>query len=282
MRKTLVVFLVGLLLAPCAGAETRNLQYELAFTPFLPVRTMMQNYQPMRIFLEARLQEPVTLVTAPDYKIYNERLRRQEYPFVITVANAAYLAQTEQGYVPMLRPSISTRPILVVGMHSDLKNLKELRGARIALPDPQSVVAMQGPQMLREAGLNPARDVTLKYTPNHAAAVNHVISGEVTAAIVSDRALLQMPQATRKAVRVLQTWDAGAVPGVVYLAAPHVPRERVERLNQAILEFVRDTEAGRELMKSLGYGGLIPATVQDLKPLAPYGMQLKALLEAAP
>jgi len=274
--------LLLLLIATSAWAVPDKVQYELAFTPFLPVRTMIMNYQPMRAFLEMRLQEPVTLVTAPDYKTYNERLSQHEYPFVITVANAAYLAHAEHGYVPMLRPSIPTRPALVVAAHSDLKSIKQLRGTTLAMPDALAIVAMQGVQMLREAGLHPERDVNIKYTANHAAAVNHVISGEALAAIVSDRALLQMPQATRNAVRVLQTWDAGAVPGVVYLAAPHVPRERVERLRQAILEFVRDTEAGRELMKNLGYGGLVPIGAEDLKPLAPYGAQLKAMLEAAP
>lgn len=150
----------------------------------------------------------------------------------------------------MLRPSILTRPVLVVDAHSDLKGLKDMRGAMLALPDPLSIVAMQGVQMLREAGLNPERDVHIKHTANHAAAVNHVISGEAAAVIVSDRALLQMPKPKRQAVRVLQTWDAGAVPGVVYLAGPQVPRERVERLQQAILEFVRDTREGRANEKS--------------------------------
>lgn len=272
----LLLFAFGVQAAP------QTAHFELAFTPFLPVRTMMQNYQPMRAYLETRLQEPVSLVSAPDYKVYNERLRQQEYPFVIVVANSAYLAHVDHGYVPMLRPVIPTRPALVVAAQSELKSIKELRGATLTLPDPLAVVAMQGAQMLREAGLNPGRDVNIKYTPNHAAAANHVISGEASAAIISDRALLQMPKMTQQALRVLQTWDAGAAPGVVYLAAPHVPRARVERLQQAILEFVRDTEAGRELMKSLGYGGLTPASAEDLKPLAPYGAQLKTLLENAP
>lgn len=278
IRSNAMLAVLMLLLAPRAQAEPGPAPFELAFTPFLPVRTMMQNYQPMRAYLESRLQEPVTLVTAPDYKIYNERMRLQEYPFVITVANSAYLAHVDHGYVPMLRPVILTRPALVVAAQSGLKSIKELRGATLAMPDPLAVVAMQGAQMLREAGLNPGRDVNIKYTPNHSAAANHVISGEASAAIVSDRALLQMPKMTQQALRVLQTWEAGAAPGILYLAAPQVPRARVERLQQAILEFVRDTEAGRALMNNLGYGGLVPATGEDLKPLAPYGAQLKAAL----
>ena len=237
-----------------------------------------KNYQPLRAYLELRLQEPVTLVTAPDYKTYNQRLQRHAYPFVIAVANSAYLACADYGYVPMLRPAIDTRPVLVVAKRSKLTSIKELRGATLTMADPLAIISMQGLQMLREAGLDPQRDVTIKHLPNHGAAVNFVISGEAAAAIVSDRALLQMPQATRDAVRVVQTWERGAAPGVIYLASPSMPRARVARMSQAILEFVRDTADGRDLMQRLGYGTLLPATVADLKPLAPYGALLKTAI----
>ncbi len=265
-------------LAPCAFAGKSPTRFELAITPILPVRTMIENYQPLRAYLELRLQEPVTFVTAPDYKTYNQRLQRHAYPFMIAVANSAYLACTDYGYVPMLRPAINTRPALVVAKRSRVTNIKELRGATLTMADPLAIISMQGLQMLREAGLDPQRDVIIKYLPNHGAAVNFVISGEAAAAIVSDRALLQMPQATQDAVRVVQTWERGAAPGVVYLASPSVPRERVARMSQAILEFVRNTEDGRDLMKHMGYGTLIPVTAQDLKPLAPYGALLKTAI----
>ena len=53
-------------------------------------------------------------------------------------------------------------------------------------------------------------------------------------------------------------------------------------MNQAILEFVRDTQEGRALMKQFGYGGFVPVTPEELKPLAPYGAQLKAAMGEVP
>ena len=270
------------LLAPSAARSAQAEGYELAFTPFLPVHTLLQNYQPLRAYLEMRLQEPVTLVTAPSYKIFNDRLRQHVYPFVITTANSAYLAYADYGYIPLLRPAINTRPVLVVAKQSPVTTIQAIRGKILTLPDPLAIVSMQALSMLREAGLDPQRDVTIKYLSNHAAALNYVIAGEAAAAIVSDRALLQMPEASRNAVRVVQTWEAGAAPGVVYLASPEVPRARVERLRQAVVEFVRDTAEGREMIQKLGYGDLIPATTADLKALASYGAQLRAALSAVP
>ncbi len=277
-----VVAVCLFLLAPNAAVSAQAVGYELAFTPFLPVHTMIQNYQPLRAFLEMRLQEPVTLVTASNYKIYNDRLRQHDYSFVITTANSAYLAYADFGYIPLLRPAINTRPVLVVAKQSSVTTIQALRGTIVTLPDPLAIISMEALSMLREAKLDPQRDVKIKYLSNHAAAVNYVIAGEATAAIVSDRALLQMPDAIRNAVRIVQTWEAGAAPGVVYLASPEVPRARVERLRQAIVEYVRDTAEGREMIRKLGYGDLIPATSDDLKPIAPYGVQLRTALEAIP
>ena len=134
--------LAMLLAAPCVVAQQVQQRYDLAFTPFLPVRTMMLKYEPMRIFLEERLQEQVALITAMDYKTFNQRMRNHDYAFVVTVANAAYLAHAEYGYTPMLRPVILTRPVLITSRKNRFKHLQDLRGATIALPDRLSVISM--------------------------------------------------------------------------------------------------------------------------------------------
>ena len=277
LRTMMLVIMLSPVIMPLASASDpeQSAVLELGVAPFVPARTLVQNYQPMRAYLEQHLKKPVLFVTAHDYKAFYERTQRREYPVIITVANAAYLAYAESGYVPMLRPVIDTRPVLVVPKNSNLTRVQNLRGKTVALPDPLAIIAMQGVQMLRETGLAPGNDITLRHLPNHSTAVNHVIAGEAAAAIVSDRALLQMPAATREGVRVIQTWEKGAAPGVVYLANPALPPQRVAQLTQAILKFVRETPEGREFIAKLGYGGLVPATKQDLEPLAPYGEMFK-------
>lgn len=274
------LFAVAALLAAVALPARAAGGYEIAFTPFLPVRTLLQNYQPMREFLERELKEPVTFVSAPNYQTDNERIRKREYTFIVAVANSAYVAHTDYGYVPMLRPTIPTRPTLLVRKDSSVTVEKDLAGAVIAMPDPLAIVSMQGMEMLREAGLSPARDVRIAHQANHAAAVNMVLAGEAAAAIVSDRALLQMPQAVQAKMRQVAVSDRGAAPGVVYLASPAVPAAHRERLRQAILKFVDATAEGRALMDRLGYGGLVPVTARDMKVLKPYGARLRVALRA--
>jgi phosphonate transport system substrate-binding protein len=250
---------------------------EIAITPFLPVRTLVQNYEPMRVYLEKRLHRHVIFISAPDYRTFAERTQHRDYAYLMTVAHAGYLAETEAGYVPLLRPTNYTEPTLVVAKDDPLVRIADLRGKTIALSDPLAIVSMQALAMLRQGGLDPQRDVALKYLPNHGAAVNHVLSGEAAAAIVSNRALEQMPAAAQAGVRVVHSWHEGAAPGTVYLASPRVPQAEADRFARAVLDFFATAE-GRAVMTHLGYGRLVPMKADDLKPYAAYASILKAAL----
>ena len=279
-------FMCLLCLGLCAGSAvsvTANVpdkknELQIAVAPFLPAHLIVKNYQPMREYLELKLKHPVSFITAPDYKTFYERTQRHDYDVIITVAHAAYLAQAEAGYVPMLRPVKLTQPVLIVSTKSNFKHPLDLKGKVITMPDPLAIISMQGIEMLHEAGLNPDTDVSVKHLPNHSAAVNYVIAGEVAAAIVSNRALLQMSNAAQKKVHIIHQSSKWAAPGVFYLANPALPHEQIALLAQTIQQFVKDTPQGVEFISKLGYGSLIPVTAQDLQPLAGYGAMFKTVL----
>jgi phosphonate transport system substrate-binding protein len=267
--------------SPAALADTQP-SLEIGVAPYLPTPQLVSNFQPLRHYLEDQLRRPVTIVTAPDYRYFNERLRRHDYPLIIAVANSAYLAFKESGYVPMLRPRHNTRPVLVVIGGGKWAGLEQLRNQTVAVPDPLAVISMQADQVLRAAGLEPGHNITVRHVANHATAIRLVATGEVAAAFVSDRAILQMSVETHRQVRVVRTWDEYAVPGVIYLASPNLPPEQVSRLRQAIAAFANSDPIGRQLMKEWGYRGLVAVRVEDMEQLAPYGRRLKAMLEERP
>lgn len=259
-----------------AAEQTGGLVIGIA--PFLPVKTLVQNYAPLRDYLEIKLNEPVSIVSAPDYKTYYKSIQKHDYEIVITNASSAYVAYTDYAYTPLLQPLNFTHPVVVIGKDQKLTDLTELRDKTIAMSDATAVVSMQGLQMLREFGLQPGRDVSIKNMQNHSAAVNYVITGEVDAAIVSDRALMQMPATIKDKVKIVYTWEQGAAPGIVYMGSPKLSGDSLKLISKSILEFVRDTPAGKKMMLDTGYGGLISVKPEDLQALAPYGILLKESL----
>lgn len=276
IKMTAAVLLLNVITA-YAAEQADNIVIGIA--PFLPVKTLVQNYAPLRDFLELKLNEHVTIVSAPDYQTYYKRIQKHDYQIIITTANSAYVSSTDYAYTPLLQPLKLTHPVVVIGSkNKKFTNLVELRDKTIAMSDATAVVSMQGMQMLRDFGLQPGHDVTIKNLQNHSAAVNYVITGEVDAAIVSDRALMQMPASTKDQVKIVYTWEQGAAPGIVYMGNPDMPGDKLKLIKYAILEFVRDTPEGKKMMLDTGYGDLIPVKPDDLNALAPYGILLKESL----
>ena len=267
-------------MATCASEQKPGL--EIGIAPFLPVKTLVQNYAPLRDFLQSRLNEPVTIVSAPDYKTYYKRIQNRDYQIIITTASSAYLAWADYAYVPLLQPLKYTHPAVVILNTREFKQLSDLRGKVIAMSDATAIVSMQGLQMLQEAGLEPERSVKIINMQNHSVAVNHVIAGEVDAAIVSDRAIAQMPASIREQIKIAYVWEKGAAPGIVYMGSPDMPRKRLEQINKAIIEFARDTPEGIKLLNEMGYGGLKPIVAEELRLLEPYGAMLKNALTKSP
>lgn len=292
VKKRFFKFLFAFLLAfimfkVCAAVQEPddiepNHAIEIGIAPYLPIKTLIQNYAPLRDFLQKQLHEPVTIVSAPDYQTYYERIDNHEYPVIITTAHSALLAWTDSGYIPLLQPLNYTSPAIVTAKGKSLRYPDDLRGKKIAMSDALAIISMQGIQLLREDGLDPMKEISILNLSNHRVAINYVITGEADAAIVSDRAIMQMPQSVRDQIDIVFIWEKSSAPGIVYLGSPLVPQELLERITRAILEFSENTSEGKLFMTQFGYGGLKPVTANELKWLAPYGALLKEALSNAP
>lgn len=267
--------LLALLPAPLA-AEPQAL--EIAIFPYLSTRTLLTRFQPLQAYLEKKLQRPVLLVTAPDFRSFAERTQRGEYRYVITAPHFARLAQKEAGYRPMLVVKAKLVAVAVVEKNSPLRNVAELRGKTVAVPDPLAFVSMLGAQMLRANGLIPGKDVILRPALSHNSAVLSVLRGESAAAFASATALEQMPDEIKNGVRVLAATEG--FPNVIYLANPKVPDEEAAQMTATLLEFAEKTAEGKKLyyVDTLGHQGLVVPSPKELQRLDPFVDELKALL----
>jgi phosphonate transport system substrate-binding protein len=270
----LIAVLLALNFSAVHAAEQRA-SLEIGIAPYLPIKVLVKNYAPLRDYLQARLHMPVTLVSAANYKTFYIGIQNHNYPVIITTANSAYLAWSESSYIPLLQPRIPTRPVLVIDKNRQLADLNDLRGKTVATTDRLGIVAMQGVEMLHHSGLNAGTDFTMQYMQNQSAAANLVLSREATAAIVSDRSLLQMHSSISSRIKIVRTWDEGAAPGVIYMGSPKLPRAEIDQIKNAIQEFAQNSAVGILLMKKMGYGGLTEINEENLKLLAPYGKLLR-------
>ncbi|MBT9519859.1 MAG: PhnD/SsuA/transferrin family substrate-binding protein, partial [Dechloromonas sp.] len=92
------------LFSPMAAAQEKATVRPLTvgLMPYLSTRMLLANYQPIAVALEQELQQPVQLVTAPDFDTYVKRVLDGEYDVAVLAPHFARLAIRDYGYSALL------------------------------------------------------------------------------------------------------------------------------------------------------------------------------------
>lgn len=278
MRAFLKLFM-SLLLALAGSAHAAGERpLTLAVVPYLSARAIVQLYRPLQDHLERTLQRPVRLVSAPDYLTYLDKTAKREYDVVATSPAFGRLAQVETGYVPLLRAQNSLEVLLVTLKDSPVQDVASLRGQTIATTDALATLTLAGQRALKERGLVPGRDVTVRATNSHANSLAAVQRGDAMAAISSSTTLRQIPAAAAEQLRVITVLSTTTP--LMYMASPVLAPAEVEALRRTMMEFANATPAGQKFVAELGHGGLAPLSARDMASLDPLVTDLKAQLES--
>lgn len=270
-------FVALILVWPLHAAAQHSDSIEFGVLPTLSARTILSTYQPLREYLEAQLKRPVLFVTAPDYRTFIERTQRGEYRYVITASHFARLAQKEAGYRPLVRVKRELQALLVTDKSTGIGDVAGLRGKVVTTPDNLAIISMLGAEQLRNNGLTPGRDVTMRAQASFNSAVIAMRNGESAAAITAPTALNQMPADVRESLVTLAT--SKAVSHVVSLANAKVPAEEAATMQRLLTEFSKQP-AGKEFFQATGFIEFVPVRDEDLRALDAYVADLKKQLGA--
>ncbi len=271
--KLRLVILIVLLLPGWASGETKPLR--IGLLPTLSPRVLLNNYAPLRQYLEEQLQQPVQMWTATDFRAFHEQTMAGEYDFVVTAAHFARLAQREAGWLPLATYKTANRAILIMSGKHPISSVEEIRGKVITSVDPLALVVTQSVQWLAEKGLRQDRDYRFVDAPSFNTAAYAVQQQEAVLAIISPSAYKQLPEPLKSEMRVFQTLPE--VPALIWMAPP---KERVEpaRLKSALLNFTPETPEGRQFFEATGYAGMRAVSDEQMQSLDGIADRVKNLL----
>jgi len=273
-----VVFLAGLvLLAGPARAEAQDSRpLRIGLLPTNATLSLLRLYDPLRSFLQSRLDQRVELYTAANFRSSFADVKSGAFDVLVTASHFGVVA-VDMGYVPLVRYKAELRPLIVVPKGSLLNEGAQLRGKKVLTANRLAALSVVTETWLESRyGMTAGRDYQLIDASSHATAIRAVGMGDADAAISSRSALAQVPEEVRKRV---DSFEASiAVPHQFTLVHPRLGEQRIAALRAALAAFP-DSEEGQRFFAASGFQGYVPLTPQDIAVARPYADKVVKMIE---
>jgi phosphonate transport system substrate-binding protein len=249
------------LFLPNAALAAPN-AFSFGVFPQLSTRLMAETYQPLVDSLGDSIRQPVSLESAKDFFTFHQRTAGGEYDLVLTAPHLAWLAWKEGGYRPILIYEEPAKGFVVVRADSPYRQLSDLRGKSLAIPDPNAVVNIRLAKTLAKAGLHPGQELAVIEAGSHTNAVTHVSDKQTDAAIVGVFPFLRLPNEVREGLRIIA--ETPDLPSHVFLVHPSTSTADEHAIRRAIEQFVRG-QSGKVFLEKTGFGGVRALKKDELK-----------------
>jgi len=173
-----VLCLIGVQQASVAHGQSRSddaSPIHFGVFPYVSPQVLINRQAPLRDWLSEELQQAVSLVSATDYATFVLRTCNGDYDIVLTAPHLGRLAQRDCGQRVLATTAHPLGAAFVSRRDSGLGDVQSLRGQTLHIPSPLSMIHQVTLGMLRDAGIDPERDVTLRVVDSHNSALLAVL-----------------------------------------------------------------------------------------------------------
>jgi len=257
----------GWSLARPAWAQPASGGLSIGVLPNVSARILLASYQPMREYFERELRQPVSIVTAPDFRAFAASSLKGEYDIVVTAPNLGRVMQLDAKWEPLAIYEPRIPAVAVARADNPDDSPRQLRGRSLALANPQSLVALVGLQWLKSEGLQEGVDFKTVVAANDDSLGALLRSGEAPWAVMSMGEFRAKPEALRQSLRIVR--QITTVPGFFVMANPALAAAQRQRLKALILALPASAEGARFFELS-GFRGIREIADADLTFADPF------------
>ncbi len=238
--------------------------FKIGVAPHTSARVILEQYQPLRLYLEKALGEPVEILTAPDFTEYARRAMNQDYDLAITTGHQARMLQADAHYLPLLTYQAEFKAIAVVADQGPVHSVHELKGHTVLGLIPTSLVSLWGLHWLKDQGV---KEVTIRHVSAADSVAQLILSGEAVAGFMSTANFSKLAPDVQARLRVLE--ESEAMAGRVYLLNQR-ESARLKGVDKALWAFAKTPEAKQyfESTKLDGYRKLRPRELEKMERYA--------------
>ncbi len=235
--------------------------------PYLSPRLMVEQFNPLKDYLERTLGRPIELRSAKDYSSFIEGTGRGDYDFIFNAPQLARLAQKREGYRPLAQTGDRIQIIAVTRKDSAVHVLQDLRGQSISIGARMSMTHQIMRDELGKVGLKLDRDVKYLDTAYFSNVLQSVIRGDAIAGATGTSLWHSAPAEDRAQLR--EFFRAKDVPGFILVGHPRLGNETLAKLQKALHAF-KNAPEGKVYFDKTKLMDFRPVDQATMKSLDPY------------
>jgi len=249
--------------------------------PYLSTTALIKTWQPFANLIEQTLHKKVIIKTAPDFRSFIQRTAEGRYDLLMTAPHFAALAVKTHGYRLIAGHDHDLAGDIVVAKTATFQSINDLRGKTVATPDPLAAVSLLMELTFRQYSLTPNKDIRIKTTTSHNAALVDVAEGRAAAAVTVG-GLYRRLNASNRFGQLKKLAATDKIPHIMYIANPSFPEDDILKLQKALINPTPGSSAAKAiglLKKQFNGGDISIISQQKLNRLNPLLSVLKTKIE---
>lgn len=249
-------FIFTLVSATSVRSQTPNSEFVIGVVPNVSARIIATNYQPLAQYFENGLGRPVQITTAKNFATFHQQALAKDFQLMVTAPNLGRVAVKDAGWevLYVFEPSI---PGLLVGLANQNNDLSKLKGKKLALANPQSLVALAGMNWLKEQGYLQGKDYEILQIANDDSLGIALTSDEAPFAMMSMGEFKAKDPQLQSSLKILNEFVK--LPGFFIMASPTLNSADKQKI-QSLLKQLPSTELGSTFFKRAGFTGMVLPT----------------------
>ena len=191
---------------------------------------------------------------------------------MVTAPHFALLAEQESSFRRVARATPQLQGALIVRKDSNYKDIKDLKGRTVAMPDQLAIMTLLGESLLTESGLEAGENVNIKHVPGINRSILLVSRGQADAAISVVGSLNSMPVHVQDSLRVLSLTES--TPHLMFMASPALSDRDFSQIYTSLMEFSKSS-AGDRFFRDSRLIGLEEISDEDMAGMKGFVDQLQ-------
>ncbi len=207
--------------------------YVFGVFPFISIQRVEAVFLPVVLDLERVLGRRIQFQSASSFERFQDRLSHAAYDIAFIQPFDYVEVAVLQGYEPVAKVSQALSAVLVTANRSEIKTVQDLKHHAIGLPPQSAAVSRLVLRILKQNGIDPERDLTLRYFKTHDSCLQQVLIHAISACGTAPNPLALFEKKMNVVFRPLGRSEA--IPGALFVVHPRVPEVERKRIQKMLI-----------------------------------------------